>query len=1029
MGLGLVFLLAGTLFWGLGAAIVQAGPQDFDDIKTATYRFESKSKIIGVFGDKQVEFIDKDPYPADDILNYIPRPNPFCGSVDGITLTNDNAFKPGNTAAVTALVELKYAPEIEGRPGTPTGCIRTPDRTVTLTEAAKAEAPAAETVEEDTSDCAASDDTGLEWLLCPITTAISKAADGLNGEIEDQLNFDINGNLANKDEGYVAWSLVKNIVSALIVIIMLVMVIGQAVGGPFDAYTIKKLLPKLVIAVIAMQLSWEICKWLISLSNSAGEGVKQLMLAPFGGGGNMDLNSILNRLSETWAVGSQGIIPALLVGGGIIAFISLPGTFVAIFGLFIGIFAAFMVLLFRNVLIVALTIFSPLAFLAWTLPGTQSYWKLWRENFTKLLLMFPLIIGMLYVGRIFAWIIADAGAPGPVDYITILVAYFGPYFLIFKSYKWGGSLMSAAGTGIAGARRGITQANSGWLKDRGEKFQGYMGNKYNIATRDSREKYAAAAKTEDRINRLKEVIAKRQAEGRGVGQLENRLGRMQERHKLRAKEAIEAQKEEGRFRRAGLRIAAGKPIPSSRQQLETIARGSQYKQELVDQKKALIHTDFVEQLNSGASVGDAKRYIRDKYGWQKDEFTDRAFNNWLVDTNSGMELEDTEWRTAGGSRPDLAKSYGFMGMMNADPERYRKVAGWLPELQPFNQALGGGPKAEDFLVDASGRRGKRLAEVRRSNPPLATRLEAGGTDAHQLATLLADDARHTKIFQNLEHTSDISTWRPGQLQMMADNIQKMKAAGIETSQAETELKQIFNELKASRTPEAMSTLQRLMGGKKSARKAVNTIMQDDKWLEDSLNVPVTTSQGVTRITALPSENELREDEVQSRVRSAILDRATEDPRSNPQAHEIARAIGEDAEYAVEAQGISQASIQQIVHEVGEAAKNSHNLRAITNFNNILDLAIKNAGERAQRVVRDAVARNLPAADIRTLEGEAANELRRKIAELQALKIEPPDEDPTQITISHEPQSPPPTRPPAPQPDSPFNRGTNTRGDV
>ena len=196
------------------------------------------------------------------------------------------------------------------------------------------------------------------------------------------------------------------------VVILLFIVIAQALGGgPVDAYTIKKLLPKLVIAVIGMQLSWDLCKWLITLANDAGHGLEQIMTLPFGGT-SLNLNTILHRLNPAWAQTSQGIIPVALVAGAIIGFMTLPAAFVTIFGLFIGIFAALMVLLFRNVLIVALTIFSPLAFLAWVLPGTQNLWKTWKDNFSKLLMLFPLLVGIIYTGRIFAWIVRKTPSQG-----------------------------------------------------------------------------------------------------------------------------------------------------------------------------------------------------------------------------------------------------------------------------------------------------------------------------------------------------------------------------------------------------------------------------------------------------------------------------------------------------------------------------------------------------------------------------------------------------------------------------------------
>src|SRR3990167_635578 len=219
------------------------------------------------------------------------------------------------------------------------------------------------------------------------------------------------------------------------------------VGMMLDPYAVRKLLPRVVVAVIAIQLSWELCQFLIGLANDVGVGIRDILLQPFGGPGNLDLNSILTELNPAWAAASQPLLLLALFGGVILGAVFLPGVFVLALSLFIGVFMAFAVLLFRNALIIALGLFVPIALLLWILPGqsTQRYWKFWSDNFTKLLLLFPLLMIIIYTGRIFAWIVADSGKAGFIDYLVVLVAYFAPYFIIFKAYKWGGGILSTAG--------------------------------------------------------------------------------------------------------------------------------------------------------------------------------------------------------------------------------------------------------------------------------------------------------------------------------------------------------------------------------------------------------------------------------------------------------------------------------------------------------------------------------------------------------------------------------------------------------
>lgn len=306
---------------------------------------------------------------------------------------------------------------------------------------------------DDSSACVANGHTSLEWLLCPITTALGKAAEGINDIVEEQLDFETSQFL--KDDGGVhqAWAILKNIVTAALVIIMLIMVFSQAVGGgAFDAYTIKKMLPRLAIAVIAMQLSWELCIWIINLINDLGHGIKQILAAPFGGEGNLDLNSLLNHLSGFWAEAANVGLAAGLVSAAILGSVFIPGALLIAFTVALAVLVAVATLLFRNVLIIACVIFAPVALLLWVLPNQsmQRYWKFWADNFSKLLLLFPLMISIIYAGRIFAWIAGDLGnSAGFLDFIMVVVGFFGPYFILPKAFQWGGSVMKAGASAIA----------------------------------------------------------------------------------------------------------------------------------------------------------------------------------------------------------------------------------------------------------------------------------------------------------------------------------------------------------------------------------------------------------------------------------------------------------------------------------------------------------------------------------------------------------------------------------------------------
>jgi hypothetical protein len=290
----------------------------------------------------------------------------------------------------------------------------------------------------------------LAWILCPTLDAASGLTSALLNFFEDQLAFSV-GQLGNAGVNNIkqSWALVRDVATALVVIALLITIFAQAASfGPFDAYTIRKMLPRIVAAVILIQISWVGVVWLIDLVNAVARGIADLMYFPFGGPDNMDLPKLLNgaHLGDWTSVVDWS---ALLVGG-ILAAAFLPTMVALAFGAIIGLLCALLALIFRKILIIVLLIFAPLAILAWVMPGTERYWKLWRENLLKVLFMFPIAVAMIAAGRVFAYVVGTQNNNDLANLFFILVGFFGPLFFLPRTFKWGGQAMSLAGGAITG---------------------------------------------------------------------------------------------------------------------------------------------------------------------------------------------------------------------------------------------------------------------------------------------------------------------------------------------------------------------------------------------------------------------------------------------------------------------------------------------------------------------------------------------------------------------------------------------------
>lgn len=304
----------------------------------------------------------------------------------------------------------------------------------------------------------------LSWFMCPLINGAVAGINSLDTLINGEMNvpvgdgstFDQASSTAGGNGTYKAWSAMRSMALALLVVIALVMVISQAIGsGPFDAYTVKKVMPRLVIAVIFTALSWQICKLLISISNDLGKGIGSILSASFSGIKNPRISGSATGGSTISAVAA---IAGFFSGIDILVILSLVLTALA------GVFIAFLVIAFRRMLIILLVISAPIAIISWILPNTQKLWKFWKESLQGALLAFPIIIAFITIGRVFASISSnDNSSPTLFRDIITFIAYFGPYFALPAAFKLAGGAVATIG--------GMANDRSKGFFDRNRKFR------------------------------------------------------------------------------------------------------------------------------------------------------------------------------------------------------------------------------------------------------------------------------------------------------------------------------------------------------------------------------------------------------------------------------------------------------------------------------------------------------------------------------------------------------------------------------
>ena len=268
------------------------------------------------------------------------------------------------------------------------------------------------------------------WIICPVVSAINNLLTKIyDGFVKPELEVQALSVTATP-EIYKVWGSFRDLADGLFVLLFIIILFGNLLSIEFDAYTVKKALPRLVLAVIAVQLSFYIAAVIVDIGNVLGNGVAQLASIAGQSGSGSDVQQA-----------ASGLFSGVILGGGaaIATFLELwPLLIPLLLGMVISVATLIITLVIRHILINVLVILSPIAIIAWVLPNTETYFKKWLSNFIKAIMMFPLIALLLAVAGITAKV---SSSSGPAAQVLGLFAPMIAFFMMPATFKASGALM------------------------------------------------------------------------------------------------------------------------------------------------------------------------------------------------------------------------------------------------------------------------------------------------------------------------------------------------------------------------------------------------------------------------------------------------------------------------------------------------------------------------------------------------------------------------------------------------------------
>ena len=309
---------------------------------------------------------------------------------------------------------------------------------------------------------------GIGWIICPVSNWLADGIDFMYSALQEFLKTKPL-ETTNQNSGiYLAWVIMRNISNVAFIVAFLVIIYSQLTSVGISNYGVKKMLPRLVIAAVLVNLSFTICAILLDLSNIAGYAFQDAFM------GIKNTISTVGENTSTWTW-SEVISTALSNGAlavGAITFTTelLPMLVPAATLAGLTLLLILLIMAARQALIIILIIISPLAFVCYLLPGTEKWFKKWRDSFLTMLVFFP-AFSVVFGGAQLAGIIIIQNAPGSngaIMHVLGMLVQIIPLAITPLIMKLSGGVLGKFAGFVNDKNKGLYDRSKNWSKDRRE---------------------------------------------------------------------------------------------------------------------------------------------------------------------------------------------------------------------------------------------------------------------------------------------------------------------------------------------------------------------------------------------------------------------------------------------------------------------------------------------------------------------------------------------------------------------------------
>lgn len=338
---------------------------------------------------------------------------------------------------------------------------------------------------------------GIGWIICPVSVFLADAMDKIFEILSGFIAVQPPTTGDNKSNLYVAWNVMRSIANVAFIIAFMVIIYSQLTSFGVSNYGIKKLIPRLVIAAVLVNVSFYVCAIAVDISNVFGYSLQDIL--------NNIRENTFNITNETWSDSTttwSNVMGAVLSGGAVVAggvgAIAATGGTIGgaiylllplLLGLVLTVLFVLLILAARQAIIIILIVIAPLAFVANLLPNTEKWFEKWRDLFMTMLIFFP-AFSLVFGGSQLAGGIIIQNATSIFTMIFGMAVQVAPLVITPLLLKLSGGLLGRIAGIVNDPRKGLMDRTKNWSNARAEmhKARGIGGDlkPYNLMRRAAR---------------------------------------------------------------------------------------------------------------------------------------------------------------------------------------------------------------------------------------------------------------------------------------------------------------------------------------------------------------------------------------------------------------------------------------------------------------------------------------------------------------------------------------------------------------